>query len=285
MPVHRSMMRAISSSVTLSRSRDRALPSLAICLLRLQLLLQLGDAAVLQLGGPVQVVLPLGLLQLGVGALQLLPELLHLADGVLLVLPLGLLGVELVPHIGQFLLDLRQMLLRQLVGLLLQGGLLDLVLDDPPLDHVQLGGHGVHLGADHGAGLVHQVDGLVGQEPVGDIPVGEGGGGDDGPVGDLHAVVHLVALLQAAEDGDGVLHRGLIHHDGLEPPLQGGVLLDILPVLVEGGGADAVQLAPGQHGLEQVARVHGALGLARAHDGVQLIDEEDDPALRLLAPR
>ena len=43
-----------------------------------------------------------------------------------------------------------------------------------------------------------------------------------------------------------------------------------------------MQLAPGQHGLEQVACVHGTIGLAGTHDGVQLIDEEDDLALALL---
>ena len=130
--------------------------------------------AVLELGGLVQVVLPLGLFQFGVGALQVVPELLDLADGVLLVVPLGLLGVELLPHVGEFLLDLRQVFLGEAVGLLFQGGLLDLVLDDLPLDHVQLGGHGVDLGADHGAGLVDQVDGLVGEEPVGDVAVATG---------------------------------------------------------------------------------------------------------------
>ena len=58
-----------------------------------------------------------------------------------------------------------------------------------------------------------------------------------------------------------------------------GVLLDVLAVLIQRGSADAVQLAAGQHRLQQVAGVHGAVGLARAHDGVQLIDEEDDLAL------
>ena len=91
----------------------------------------------------------------------------------------------------------------------------------------------------------------------------------------------LIAFLEAPEDGDGVLHRGLIHHDRLEPPLQGGILFDVLPVLVQRGGADAVQLAPGQHGLEKVPGVHAALGLAGAHDGMQLIDEEDDLPLGL----
>ena len=80
------------------------------------------------------------------------------------------------------------------------------MLDDLALDNIQLGGHGVHLGADHGAGLIHQVDGLIGEEPVGDIAVAEGSGGNDGAVGDLYAVVDLVALFQATENGNGILH-------------------------------------------------------------------------------
>ena len=95
-------------------------------------------------------------------------------------------------------------------------------------------------------------------------------------------MVHLKALLQAAQNGDGVLHRGLFHHYGLEAPLQGGVLFNILAVLVHRGGADAVQFAARQHGLEQIARVHGALGLARAHNSMQFVDEEDDLAFAFL---
>ena len=68
---------------------------------------------------------------------------------------------------------------------------------------------------------------------------------------------------------------------GLEAALERGVLFDILAVLVERRGADAVQLAAGEHRLQEVAGVHAALGLARADDGVQLIDEEDDAALAL----
>ena len=79
--------------------------------LLLQSLAQGGDFAVLQLGGLVQVILPLGFLQLGVGLFQLGPQLLDLADGVLLVVPLGLLGLELLPHVGELLLDLGQVLL------------------------------------------------------------------------------------------------------------------------------------------------------------------------------
>ena len=92
----------------------------------------------------------------------------------------------------------------------------------------------------------------------------------------------LIALFQAAEDGDGVLHRRLIDLNGLEAALKRGVLFDILAVLVKRGRTDAVQLAAGKHRLEEVARVHAALGLARADDGVQLINEEDDLAVGLL---
>ena len=93
-------------------------------------------------------------------------------------------------------------------------------------------------------------------------------------------MVRLVALLEPAQDGDGVLDGRLADEHLLEPPLQGGVLLDALAVLVERRRADQPQLAAGQHGLEHVARVHGALAArAGADDGVQLVDEGDDLAV------
>ena len=58
-------------------------------------------------------------------------------------------------------------------------------------------------------GLVDEVDGLVGQEAAGEVAVGQHGRGHQGRVLDAHAVVDLVALLEAAQDGDGVLDRGL----------------------------------------------------------------------------
>ena len=172
--------------------------------------------------------------------------------------------------------------LRQFVLFLLKSRFLNLHLDDLPGYGIQLCGHGVHLGTDLGAGLVHKIDGLVRQEPVGDIPVGQGRGGDDGGVGNLHAVEHLIALLQATQNGDGVLHGGFIHLHRLEPALQSRVLFNILPVLVQSGCADAVELATSQQRLQEIARVHAALGLARAHNGVQLINEQDNFSFGLL---
>ena len=69
-------------------------------------------------------------------------------------------------------------------------------------------------------------------------------------------------------------------NDLLEPALEGGVLLDVLAVLVERGGADHAQLAAGQHRLEHVAGVHRALAAgAGADDRVHLVDEGDDLAV------
>jgi len=157
--------------------------------------------------------------------------------------------------------------------------LLDLQLHHLPAHFVHLGGHRVDLHAQPRGRLVDQVDRLVGQEAVGDVAVRERRGRHDGRVLDAHAVVHLVALLQAAQDRDGVLDARLAHHDGSKTPLERGIFFDVLAIFGDGGGADAVQLAAGQRRLQHVARVHRALGRARADDGVQLVDEHDHLAI------
>ncbi|MNG97126.1 hypothetical protein D3C79_562240 [compost metagenome] len=107
------------------------------------------------------------------------------------------------------------------------------------------------------------------------------GRSNDGAVGDGHLVVHFIALLQATQDGDGVFLARLLDQHLLEAALQGRVLLDELAVLVQRGGANAVQLATGQGRLEHVAGVHGALAFAGADHGVQFVDEQDDLAFLL----
>ncbi len=89
----------------------------------------------------------------------------------------------------------------------------------------------------------------------------------------------LEAFAQSAQDGDGVLHARLVDQDLLEAAFEGGVLLDVLAVLVEGGGADHVEFAAGEHRLEHVARVHGSFGGACADDRVEFVDEEQDAPL------
>jgi hypothetical protein len=73
----------------------------------------------------------------------------------------------------------------------------------------------------------------------------------------------------------------LAHEHFLEAALQRGVLLDVLAVFVERGRTDAMQLAARQRGLEHVAGIHRAFGLAGADHGVQFVDEQDDLAFLL----
>ena len=56
------------------------------------------------------------------------------------------------------------------------------------------------------------------QEAVCDVAVAQHRGLHQGGVADLDAVVELVALPQAAQDGDGVGHAGLVHKHLLEAP-------------------------------------------------------------------
>ena len=86
----------------------------------------------------------------------------------------------------------------------------------------------------------------------------------------------LAALAQTAQNRNRVLDGRLLDEDRLEAALQRGVLFDVLAVLVEGRGADAVQLAARQHRFEQVAGIHRAFSGAGADDGVQLVDEQND---------
>ena len=104
----------------------------------------------------------------------------------------------------------------------------------------------------------------------------EHGGGDECCVADAHAVMRLVALLQATEDRDRVHDRRLVDEHRREAPLERRILLDVLAVLVERRRADAAQLTAREQRLEQVRGVDRALGRACADDRVQLVDEEDD---------
>ena len=135
------------------------------------------------------------------------------------------------------------------------------------------GGFGVHA---HPAGsLVHEVDGLIRQESVVDVPHAQTHGAFNGLVGDGQLMVRLVFIPQTLQNFNGGLRRRLAYSHRLEPAFQSGILLDVLAVLVEGGGAHHTNFAPGQGGLEDVGGVHGPFGGACAHDGVQLVDEED----------
>src|SRR6478672_8270123 len=93
-------------------------------------------------------------------------------------------------------------------------------------------------------------------------------------------MVLLVFVLQSAQDRNGVFDGRFGHVDRLEPSGERGIFFDVLLVLVEGGGADAVQFAARQRRLEEVGSIHRAVSLAGADKRVHFVDEEDDTPVR-----
>jgi len=254
---------------------------LAMLIDHLQAALEVRNDAVLQFGHARQITLASRCFELGLGLFDLLLDLrrtLHLG---FLRLPdffqIGVFALQL----GDVVFQLGQALLGGLVVFLLQRLTLDLQLDQAAIQAIELFGLGVDLHADTAGGLVDQVDGLVRQLAIGDIAVAELGRGDDGAIGDGHAMVHFVALLEATKNGDGVFLAWFVDQHLLEATLQGGILLDVLAVFIESSGTYAVQLAARQGRLEHVAGIHGAFRLARADHRMQLVDEQDDATLLL----
>lgn len=63
-------------------------------------------------------------------------------------------------------------------------------------------------------------------------------------------------------------------------------LFDVLAVLIQRCGTDAVQFASCQHRFQHVSGIHRAVGLSGADDQMQLIDEQNDfPSLFLTSSR
>ena len=103
--------------------------------------------------------------------------------------------------------------------------------------------HGVDIDPQLGRGLVDQIDRLIGQKAVGDIAAGKPRRRLDRLVGDRQRVMLLVALAQAKQHLDRRLDIRLLHKHRAEAPLQRGILLDMLAILVDRRRADHLHLA------------------------------------------
>src|SRR5262249_24308482 len=142
-------------------------------------------------------------------ALDLGLELLQLLDELALLGPLRAHAGDLLAQAGDLALDLGQTRARGLVVLLGQRRALDLEGGDAPLQVVDGRRRGFDLHLEPRRRLVDEVDGLVGELAAADVALGQARRGDERRVADADAVVDLVALLQPAQDGDGVLDRRL----------------------------------------------------------------------------
>ncbi len=165
-----------------------------------ELLLQPRDHPVGELTRALVLALALGRGQLVARLVELLLEAGGRAELVLLGLPPGGDRRRALLEIGQLLLQADQPVARGGIGLLLERLGLDLEPHDLAVDRIELFRLRIDLHAQARAGLVDQVDRLVGQEPVGDVAVRERRRPPPGPNPGCARVVLLVLLLQAAQD-------------------------------------------------------------------------------------
>ena len=100
-----------------------------------------------------------------------------------------------------------------------------------------------------GAGFVQQVDGLVRQKTVGDVPLAQGDHRRKHLGGHLHMMVLLVVALDAVHHRKGVGYAGLLHPHGLEAAFQRLIFFNILAVLGKGGGTDDLNFPAREGGL------------------------------------
>ncbi len=222
-----------------------------------------------------QIALPLGLLLFG--AKQFL-RFLDLADGldkVLFILPMGLHGKYLFLHFAQIGFEFRQPFPRNSIRFLFHGFPLDFQLDDLSLDFIDFGRHAVDFDTQLGSTFIHQIDGLVGQKPVGDIPVRQGDRRYNGRILDPNPMMDFIFFFEPPQNGDAVFHRRLFDQHRLKASFQSRIFFDILAVFVQGRSPHTAQGAAGQRGFEHVGCIHRTFGRPCPDQCVQLIDEED----------
>src|SRR5246127_4797031 len=94
-----------------------------------------------------------------------------------------------------------------------------------------------------GSSFVNQVDGLVGQEAVGDVAVGMRHREIDGLVGVGNRVKFFVTIFDAEQNLDRVRLVRRRNFHSLEPALERAIFLDRLAVFAGRGGSDALDFA------------------------------------------
>ena len=218
-----------------------------------------------------------------VGTFCFLPEVLDLVllrldviDQLFLRLPTGAQLGALVAQVGQLFVQQAELFA---VILTFDGFPLDLKLADPAFYLLKLFGERVDLQFQLRGRLVDQVDGLVEQEPVCDVPLRQFYRRDDSLITDPDLVVCFIPFFEASQDGNGIHGVGLVDHHRLEPSFQCLVLFKIFLVFLQGSGPDCPQLAAGQSRFQDVGSIHGPFASAGANKGVDLVDEEDHLAV------
>ena len=129
--------------------------------------------------------------------------------------------------------------------------------------------------------LIQKVDRFIRQESVCDISFRK----YHALTGDLrrngNAVELSIGLGNALHDLACLFDSRFRNIHRLETALKGGILLDMLAVLIEGSGTDDLDLTSGKGRLQDISSIHTAFRITGTHQIVDLIDHQDDIAALL----
>jgi len=91
--------------------------------------------------------------------------------------------------------------------------------------------------------------------------------------------MQFIALFQAPQNFHAQLKRRLQDRHLLEAPMQGRIFFHRAAVVLRRGGRNAAQVTTGQRWLEQAPSI--GTGTIAAHNGVQFIDKQHHPRIRI----
>ncbi len=146
---------------------------------------------------------------------------------------------------------------------------------------IEFFGNRIDFHTQFGRRFVHQVDGLVGKETVGNIPMRQLHGGNNRLIHNPDLMMRFVFFFQSPKNRNRVGLAGFVHHHRLETPFQRLVFLEILLILIEGGRTDSPQFPARQGRLQNISRVHGPFALSGSDQRMDLVDKQDDLAFGL----
>mmetsp|Transcript_72872 Transcript_72872/g.122731 ORF Transcript_72872/g.122731 Transcript_72872/m.122731 type:complete len:270 (-) Transcript_72872:1303-2112(-) len=124
--------------------------------------------------------------------------------------------------------------------------------------------------------LIKNIDGLVWQKAVCDIPFGHINRGLNGFICEDAPMVLLISAFEPMQDINTLFNSWLWHHHRLKPPLQGCILLNILTVFLKGCGPNQLQLASSHCRLQQIGCICTTLCSSGANQSVNFINHNDD---------
>ena len=131
------------------------------------------------------------------------------------------------------------------------------------------------------ARLVNHVNGLVGQETILDVALGQRHRRLQRFVGEVHVMMRLVAVAQAFHNANGLFRGRFGNRKRLEATRQGTVLLKVLAEFFKRGSANNLNLATAQRRLQNSRSVNGTFGGTGTDQRVDLVDEQDNLAVVL----